>query len=113
MNYRKLPSKFKAKWLKALRSGDYKQTKGELVSDGRYCCLGVACKVAGFSDDYICLDSTMMSLRGNESKGLRVTNSIPRTLYEFDSHTDVKLMGMNDSEGKSFKEIAKWIEENL
>lgn len=31
-------------WVKALRSGKYKQGKGMLKSkDGEYCCLGVAC----------------------------------------------------------------------
>jgi len=34
------------KWIKALRSGKYKQGKGNLQSaDGSYCCLGVACRV--------------------------------------------------------------------
>lgn len=34
-------------WLEALRSGNYKQTKGKLRSrNGAYCCLGVACEVA-------------------------------------------------------------------
>ena len=38
---------WKTKWLKALRSGSYKQTKGQLVSSisEAYCCLGVLCKV--------------------------------------------------------------------
>ena len=32
----------KVKWLEALRSGEYRQTKGELRSSGdRFCCLGV------------------------------------------------------------------------
>lgn len=29
------------KWLKDLRSGEYKQGKNLLVNDGAYCCLGV------------------------------------------------------------------------
>lgn len=29
------------KWLAALRSGEYKQTRGKLEAKGRYCCLGV------------------------------------------------------------------------
>ena len=33
------------KWIKALRSGKYKQTTGTLQDDQGYCCLGVACKV--------------------------------------------------------------------
>jgi hypothetical protein len=41
---------FRAKWVAALRSGDYKQVEGRLLDKGRYCCLGVACRVAGLSD---------------------------------------------------------------
>lgn len=35
---------FKAKWLAALRSGEYRQGTGVLrTGDNRFCCLGVAC----------------------------------------------------------------------
>lgn len=34
------------KWVAALRSGRYEQTKGALERGGRYCCMGVACVVA-------------------------------------------------------------------
>jgi hypothetical protein len=41
---------FKAKWIAALESGEYEQGRNSLkTSDGRYCCLGVACVVAGAS----------------------------------------------------------------
>lgn len=33
------------KWLNALRSGKYKQTKRSLQNDKGFCCLGVACDV--------------------------------------------------------------------
>lgn len=33
-------------WVKALRSGEYKQAKGRLKEGDAYCCLGVACIVA-------------------------------------------------------------------
>lgn len=33
-------------WVKALRSGDYKQGQGSLLLDGKYCCLGVFQDVA-------------------------------------------------------------------
>jgi hypothetical protein len=36
-----MDKKLKAKWVKALRSGEYKQGGGYLFSDGKYCCLGV------------------------------------------------------------------------
>jgi hypothetical protein len=31
----------KKKWVKALRSGEYKQGRGYLANKGKYCCLGV------------------------------------------------------------------------
>ena len=33
------------KWVKALRSGEFKQTQYSLQDEKGYCCLGVACKV--------------------------------------------------------------------
>ena len=36
----------KTKWVVALRSGDYKQTKGKLKDANGYCCLGVLCDIS-------------------------------------------------------------------
>lgn len=36
----------KAKWVSALRSGEYTQTKGFLHNDNGFCCLGVLCEIA-------------------------------------------------------------------
>jgi hypothetical protein len=33
-------------WAKALRSGKYKQIKGQLANKDGYCCLGVLCELA-------------------------------------------------------------------
>jgi hypothetical protein len=33
------------KWVKALRSGKYKQTKKTLKDENGYCCLGVLCSI--------------------------------------------------------------------
>ncbi len=44
----KLKPEFKAKWVAALRSGEYQQGKRALnPQEGHYCCLGVACVVNG------------------------------------------------------------------
>lgn len=39
--------KLKQDWIDALRSGKYVQGHSKLYSDGKYCCLGVLCRVAG------------------------------------------------------------------
>ena len=33
-------------WVAALRSGKYKQGKGALSTEDRFCCLGVACEIS-------------------------------------------------------------------
>ncbi|TGP34041.1 MULTISPECIES: hypothetical protein [unclassified Mesorhizobium] len=38
-------------WVQALRSGEYEQGRKRLHLDSRYCCLGVACVLAG-KDEY-------------------------------------------------------------
>lgn len=35
----------KAKWVAALRSGEYKQGEGQLRSGDKFCCLGVLCNL--------------------------------------------------------------------
>jgi hypothetical protein len=39
----KMNPEIKAKWVAALRSGEYKQGRGQLRSEDRFCCLGVLC----------------------------------------------------------------------
>ena len=45
-NYKFTPNDIKQmkKWVKALRSGKYKQAKGSLQTGDGFWCLGVACK---------------------------------------------------------------------
>lgn len=89
----------KAKWVEALRSGEYKQGAGRFEKNGKFCCLGVLCKVAGVG---------VSELRGN---GYWCDN------YKFVGETieeiaERDLINMNDS-GKPFTEIADYIEANL
>lgn len=30
-------------WVEALRSGEYRQARGHLCANGKFCCLGIAC----------------------------------------------------------------------
>lgn len=53
MNW-KLDPDFKARWVAALRSCDFKQGHNRLLDfDNNYCCLGVACIVSGYHPDKI------------------------------------------------------------
>ena len=103
----KLDPEFKAKWVAALRSGEYKQAKGRLQEDGAYCCLGVAMKLCGIQDESMstyCYASNLQ--RENPTK-------IPAFFRDaVVSSGPWKLADMNDS-GKTFYEIADYIEANL
>lgn len=46
MRENKMNPEVKAKWLEALRSGEYKQGKERLQAGDRFCCLGVLCHLA-------------------------------------------------------------------
>lgn len=113
----KLPTKFKAKWLAALRSGEIKQARGALCTTDGMCCMGVACRVAGTPFERG-VDKLIRTPSGNiylPGKG-DLPDDVLATLYESDNGgvtTAGNLSEMNDEEGKSFAEIANWIEEHL
>jgi hypothetical protein len=111
----KLPTKFKARWIAALRSGKYKQGDGRLYSaeDDTYCCLGVASRIAG---------NTCKTMRdhGNlDSDAL--ARGVPKALCIIGDNRHSRLVNqlvaMNDgTDGfvkHSFSRIATWIEKNL
>lgn len=93
----------KKKWIKALRSGKYKQgiegLKIDFEPNGvRYCCLGVLCEVTGNAQNR---DMTGLGYpsKGNDFCGL------PWAKQQ-------QLAALND-DGKTFEEIAKVIEETV
>ncbi len=120
--------RIKTKWLKALRSGNYKQGKSVLHSAGKrdgnhkYCCLGVLCdlylkenkqKWTEFPDDRLGKvfsvsktsdDTAVLSGKVKRWAGLKESNP---TVLDYHS-----LAGIND-DGYSFKQIADIIEEEL
>ena len=89
-----MDDKVKAEWIKALRSGEYKQCKELLYRQetGGYCCLGVLARTMGkTSDELVDGLSNWMSLGG------------------IDSELAEELADMNDR-GVRFKTIADYIE---
>lgn len=97
--------KYKASWIAALRSGKFKQGRECLSTAGkhwRYCCLGVLCKIAGVPEMNGHFDREKYGLSPNL-----------KDYFVIDENTHSFLINMNDTHGKSFNEIADWIEENL
>ena len=108
-----LDKKLKAKWVRALRSGKYKQGTGELRvnadarKDEKFCCLGVLCEIAkvkrGEYGYRFGSTSSQSTLRGKLATAVGASNINA-------------LIDMNDGNHAprtTFKGIAKWIEKNL
>jgi hypothetical protein len=97
--------RYKAKWIKALRSGKYEQGSGSLYNpyNNSFCCLGVL---------HECI--TGRKPRRNSvflSDAIADKASIERVHNSADTIQD-KLSCMNDR-GDSFSKISNWIEKNL
>jgi hypothetical protein len=100
----------KRKWLIALRSGEYKQTKQVLKDQFGHCCLGVLCEVV----------KNEMGLRWTKDAGGNLRfDGIPsqlsckvRTFCDLTSLDTCALVTMNDN-GETFLEIANEIEAKL
>lgn len=105
----KLKKRDKTKWIKALRSGEYKQGRSKLKertgSITRYCCLGVACAVgiATPHRDRLLCSKSFMPLDIQEKLALKNDGE---DVYIFNGSREIKNRW-------SFNRIAKWIEENL
>ena len=100
----------KAKWIRALRSGKYRQARMALRCVRRdgptYCCLGVLCNVIdpkGWEKDiggvwHGCAGE--LYLKDRDPIGLSADHQR-------------KLVKLNDNDRATFGVIARWIEENL
>jgi hypothetical protein len=130
-----MDKKIKARWVKALRSGEYKQGTGYLAKKRgsearRYCCLGVLCELAVKSgvaervEDHTGFDERGYRGKGNQDE-FRETSLPPRSVVEWAGleRSNPLLGGQNTSDHndgtgtitrpKSFDEIADLIEEYL
>ena len=112
-------------WVKALRSGKYKQghenlRKVDKQGETHHCCLGVLGEISGCDtadlNENGYLDASLMEECGLKSEEGKAFN-------EFDEEVGVKIRngnGLEDYEsladandcGSSFKRIATWIEKN-
>jgi hypothetical protein len=86
----------KAKWVDALRSGEFTQQTLEIGAQKHLCCIGVCGVVAGIQQ------------ASNDWGSYAVSKLIGLTDEERDT-----LFKMNDTDQRSFAEIADYIEANL
>jgi hypothetical protein len=107
-------------WIKALRSGNYKQTIGSLknaVEDvpdsSSYCCLGVACEVMGLVSELTEYgDNTYENQTTIAPHVVQIyfgLNSAEGDFYIKNGHS-TSLVSLNDELGYDFNEIADVIE---
>lgn len=99
----------KAKWIAALRSGKYPQAKAALRTDVGYCCLGVLCDVVrpnGWSQPFAQPEWKHLGEYSAPDPSIGVE-------IELSSLSQEWLVHLNDAAGKSFAEIADYIEQSL
>lgn len=113
------------KWVKALRSGKYKQTTGTLREEDydcvtqetelRYCCLGVLADICGYKfrpgDIPDLLTPSVMHKTGMSSKRGAYSGVLKFKSGSVYEGKAVSLANGNDN-GKGFKQIARIIEKH-
>lgn len=116
-NIGKLPTTFKEKFLEALRSGEYKQGRGKLLTGNKYCCLGVAGHLCEIGKEHLERGCYLnYSISGGISSDIArlyelSRKRVPKTLSQ-NLDLQRQLASFND-DGYSFKQIAQWIEKYL
>lgn len=115
------------RWIEALESGEYKQTKNFLYDGVGYCCLGVACKVAGREftqvNDYWKIDGegALLPYDVMDELGLYENNGLDENHYDIRPGVESgevpllydSLTTLNDLGGHDFKQIAQVIRKQL
>ena len=101
-------AELKARWVKALRSGRYRQTTRRLsrgpASKQSNCCLGVLCRVARVPRHRWSREVELQAAELNERLGLTRDDEL-QLIYRND--------GVMGHDRHSFAEIADYIEANL
>lgn len=95
------------KWVAALRSGEYKQTKKTLQDEFGYCCLGVACHVL-YPEKLVCQNGYILGAMPENQ--LYIPIWLKTIDYDFKTKTGVRLSELNDSGKYTFNNIANFIE---
>lgn len=112
----------KVKWLEALRSGQYKQTKHRLKDEKGFCCLGVLCDIYSQENKtpWEKNDGAQEAILNNTKilpitimQWAELTNTDPCLRYDPEQADTCALSHMNDTKIYSFDQIADIIEREL
>jgi hypothetical protein len=120
----KMNESVKARWVAALRSGKYKQTKEHLKDRQGYCCLGVLCDIYATERGKSKWEpSRLNSFADGEFSIDHQDHGIPSAVVgiwaEFDWRRKVEIDGeykqlyFHNDDGRTFAEIADAIEAQL
>lgn len=97
------------KWVEALRSGEYTQTKSHLQDEHGHCCLGVGCEVS-INKRFLKRDGHGFLIGATP----RIVQPVRPWLKNIDDSFKTimgrRLTTLNDSEGFTFDEIADMLE---
>jgi hypothetical protein len=96
-----MDAELKSRWVAALRSGEFKQTRGRLKMGNSYCCLGVLCAIhgQGFDED----SPAKKDWSGSYDNLLPITREEAHQLW-------IRNDGAEGQREHSFSEIADFIE---
>lgn len=102
------PKQVVIQWISALRSGEYKQGVGRLKNreTNSFCCLGVLCDLAAKDG------GDKWKFDGNYKGSNHILPYIFKKYLNLKFYETSILIAMNDS-GKSFKQIANYIQKNI
>jgi len=106
------------KWVKALRSEKYKQGRGNLNIEEKFCCLGVLCELATkkgivnkeFDEELVTSYDTYTEILPDSVRKWAGMSS-QRGEFIDSKGRSISLTNLNDI-GRSFKQIANIIENN-
>jgi hypothetical protein len=115
------------KWINALRSGEYKQTRQSLHDDKGYCCLGVLCDVASKENKYnMAIDEYDFEFITEEMRSTTLSSDLDgfKSVIGLTDDEELKLIHMNDGydpdiattvleKQKDFNQIADYIENKI
>jgi hypothetical protein len=105
-----MDAELKAKWVKALRSGRYKQVAGTLKRGEKHCCLGVLYRIQ--RGDFKELRNNLMSTELPEGYSGGLTQDQRNDLAARNDGTFSPATKVQH-EKQSFREIADYIDKHL